>query len=125
MSSLLISKSMPSMVNGSEDRGNTFVLGRKAFFNYKNEKYTSNVDYSNVQNKQSSNVFAKPLINQSGDLRAQKLRLIATGSGSSRLKDSNDNISYSETNGNYNNVNSALARVRGSGGGRPKYYALR
>ena len=122
MTTITISKSMPTMVSGSEDRGNTFVLGRRAFFNFNNQPYSRNVDYSAVKNKSSSNVYAKPLINQSGDLRAQKLRLIATGSGSSRLKNSDDKVSFSETDGNYNLVNSALTRVRGSGGGRPKYY---
>ena len=91
MTSITISKSMPSMVSGSEDRGNTFFLGRKAFFYSNSQPYSRNVDYSSVKNKVSSNVYAKPLVNQSGDLRAQKLRLIATGSGSSRLKDLNDN----------------------------------
>ena len=122
MTSITISKSMPSMVSGSEDRGNTFFLGRKAFFYSNSQPYSRNVDYSSVKNKVSSNVYAKPLVNQSGDLRAQKLRLIATGSGSSRLKDLNDKVSYSETNGNNNLVNNALTRVRGTGGGRPKYY---
>jgi len=121
MTSITISKSMPTMVSGSEDRGNTFVLGRKAFFNFNNQSYSRNVYYSAVKNKQSSNVYAKPLVNQSGDLRAQKLRLIAAGSGSSRLKDSNDKVSFSETNGD-KNLNNVLRRVRGSGGGRPKYY---
>ena len=122
MTTITISKSMPSMVSGSEDRGNTFILGRKAFFNSNSQPYTRNVDYSAVKNKVSSNVYAKPLVNQSGDLRAQKLRLIAAGSGSSRLKDLNDKVSYSETNGNNNLVNNVLTRVRGTGGGRPKYY---
>ena len=122
MTTITISKSMLSMVSGSEDRGNTFILGRKAFFNSNSQPYSRNVDYSNVQNKPSSNVYAKPLTNQSGDLRTQKLRLIAAGSGSTRLKDSNDKVSYSEINGNKNFVNNALTRVRGSGGGRPKYY---
>jgi len=122
MTTITISKTMPTMVSGSEDRGNTFVLGRRAFFNFNNQQYSRNVDYSAVKNKSSSNVYAKPLINQSGDLRAQKLRLIATGSGSSRLKNSDDKVSFSETDGNYNLVNNSLTRVRGTGGGRPKYY---
>lgn len=128
--SALFSKKMPPMVSGPQDRSGTFSAGRKAFFNNNFKSYDAtngtpaNVNYKDVKNKITSNVFAKPLQNQSGALRAQRLRLTLTGSGSSQLKPSSNELSYfsANSNGEKNVVNNALTSVRGSGGGRPKYY---
>lgn len=116
----IISKSMPRMTGGTADRDSTFVLGRRAFFNNTSKSYESNnvgknVDYSKVLKKDSSNVYAKPLPNKSGDLRIQRLRLATIGSGSSKLKDNNDFVSFVNDGPDRNLVNSALSRVRGGG----------
>ena len=121
--SAIISKSMPAILTGSTDRDNSFSLGRHAFFN-KNFKSSQtpykNIDYSNVTNSKTSNIFAKPLPNTSSDLRTQRLRMTAIGAGSTRLKNNTDNINYKGASPDYNYVNNVLSRVRGGGAVAPK-----
>ena len=121
----LTSKAMPKMSGGTADRGNSFILGRRAFFNNNHKSHTSenvgkNIDYSETVGKESSITYAKPLQNKSADLRIQRLRLSTIGSGSSRLKNADDKITFVKNGADYNYVNNALSRVRGGGATGPK-----
>lgn len=105
------------------DGGNSFVLGRRAFFNntYKSHKSSNsgkNIDYSSVKEIQSSNVFGKPINNNGSGLRTQRLRLTSIGICSIKVNKENEQITFAKPDANY--VNRALSRVRGSGGGGPK-----
>ena len=121
-STVTLSKNMPQKFNVA-DGGNSFILGRRAFFNntYKSHKI------ENLGNNNSSNNSVKtnrlgtesgnnprPLPNNASDLRTQRLRLSAIGSGSSRLKDLGDKVSYKPTD-HKNIINNAKTRVRGGG----------
>ena len=122
-SNVNFSKSMPQKFRNS-DGGNSFILGRRAFFNNTSDSYSvknvsKNIDYSDVLGKKSSIIYGKPLEDNSSELRIQRLRLSAVGSGSSRLKNADDKISFKSTD--LNLVNNALSRVRGSGATGPKY----
>ena len=124
MSNAVFSKKMPAK-SLTSDNGNSFVLGRKAFFNktYQSnlsENLANNVNYSSVKDKKSSNTYAKPLQNKDADLRIQRLRLTATGGGSSKLKDENDEVSFVKKGADNNFVNTTLSRVRGGGCVAPK-----
>lgn len=121
----IITKTMPPITGGSNDRTSTFSLGRRAFFYKTYNSYNTNnlpqfTDYSSIKNKESSINYAKPLNNMSGDLRIQRLRLNAIGSGSTKLKNDQDKVQF--TKGSDNNLKNSpiYVRVRGSGGGRPK-----
>lgn len=119
---LMNTSSMPKKI-GVSDSQSTFFLGRKAFLKKINESHRpensgKNLDYSSVQNKISSNVFAKPLNSNSNGLRIQRLRLSSIGNGSIKVNNENEEITLGKADQNY--VNSALSRVRGSGGGGPK-----
>ena len=103
MSSVVLSKNMPQKFNVA-DGGNSFILGRKAFFN--NTYQSHKID--NLGNK------PKPLPNNASDLRTQRLRLSAIGSGSVKLKDINDKISFNQEE-HQNVINNAKTRVRGGG----------
>jgi len=120
-----ISKTMPPVTGNSNDRSSTFILGRRAFFNKTYNSYvTTNLpqftDYSSVKNKKTSISYAKPLNNQSGDLRIQRLRLNAIGSGTSKLKNTDDKLQFNKGADNNLKNSPIYVRVRGSGGGRPK-----
>ena len=102
MTTALFSKNMPQK-SLTSDNQTSFVLGRRAFFNktylsHKTENLSKNLDYSDRQ-------ISKPLENKSSDLRTQRLRLATIGSGSSKLKDSNDQVSFVKKNGDVNYVN--------------------
>ena len=118
-----ITKTMPPVTGGSNDRSSMFTLGRRAF---SNKTYVShlfsleNRDYSSIKGKQTSISYAKPLNNQSGDLRIQRLRLTAIGSGSSKLKNADDKLLFNKGPDNNLKNSPIYVRVRGSGGGRPK-----
>ena len=84
---------------------------------------TDNLPFTNsAQGKPSnaSGIVPKPLNlnNNSSNLRLQRLRLSAIGSGSLKVQNEDSNISYKSVDQNF--VNSARSRVRGSGGGGPK-----
>ena len=107
------------------DGGNSFMLGRRAFFNKTHESHSSanlgkSVDYSDVLGKKSSNVYAKPIPNKSADLRIQRLRLSAIGAGSTRLKDSGDRVQLAGKSEDVNLVDRARSRARSSGYVGPK-----
>ena len=115
MTTALFSKNMPQK-SLTSDNNTSFVLGRRAFFNktylsHKTENLSKNLDYKDYSSRQIS----KPLENKSSDLRTQRLRLATIGSGSSKLKDSNDQVSFVKKNGDVNYVNTAISRVRGGG----------
>ena len=120
MTTALFSKNMPQK-SLTSDNQTSFVLGRRAFFNktylsHKTENLSKNLDYKDYLARQIS----KPLENKSSDLRTQRLRLATIGSGSSKLKDSNDQVSFVKKNGDVNYVNNVLSRVRGGGSVAPK-----
>lgn len=118
-----ISKTMPPVTGNSTDRSSMFTLGRRAFFNKTYNSHLSsleNRDYSSIKGKQSSISYAKPLNNQSGALRIQRLRLTAIGSGSSKLKNADDKLQFNKGPDNNLKNSPIYVRVRGSGGGRPK-----
>jgi hypothetical protein len=117
MTTALFSKNMPQK-SLTSDNQTSFVLGRRAFFNktylsHKTENLSKNLDYSDRQ-------ISKPLENKSSDLRTQRLRLATIGSVSSKLKDSNDQVSFVKKNGDVNYVNNVLSRVRGGSSVAPK-----
>lgn len=121
-SSVTLSKNMPQKFNVA-DGGNSFILGRRAFFNntYKshqienlgnNNSSTNSIKTDRLGTESGNN--PKPLPNKGSDLRTQRLRLSAVGGGSTRLKDSNDKVSYKPED-HKNIVNNAKTRVRGGG----------
>lgn len=124
MSTTIISKNMPTMSGGTTDRDSTFILGRRAFFKktHQSANLGKNIDYSNVKNLKTSNIYAKPstLNNNSSELRTQRLRLNAIGGGSTKLKNSSDQISFVKNGADKNFVNNALSKVRGGGSVAPK-----
>ena len=120
----LYSKTMPANVTGPSDRNSTFVLGRLAFNKKIHESHLpnnvrKNINYDNVKNNITSNVYAKPLENIDSNLRTQRLRLSAIGNGSSLIKNTNDEIRY-KSSSDINLVNNVLSRVRGAGYLPPK-----
>ena len=124
MSNILFSKSMPNKFSSS-DGTSTFMLGRRAFSEKTYESYINNNlpnnlanEYKSKLNIKSSNIYAKPLANNSSDLRTQRLRLLNIGRGSTSLKNENDNIIFGKEDKNF--VNNALSRVRGGGSVAPK-----
>ena len=118
-----ISKTMPNKFSVA-DGTNSFMLGRKAFFNSnykshqienlaKNNSSTNNLKINRTYSESGNN--PKPLPNMSSDLRIQRLRLTAIGSGSSKV---NDNNKYSYKSENNNNIiNNVKSRVKGLGSG--------
>ena len=120
-----ISKSMPPVTGNSNDRSSTFILGRRAFFDKSYKSHISQnlpqfTDYSSVKEKKTSISYAKPLNDKSGDLRTQRLRLNAIGSGSTKLKNEQDKVQFTKGSDNNLKYSPVYVRVRGSGGGRPK-----
>lgn len=118
-----ILKTMPPVTGNSNDRTSTFILGRRAFFNKTYNSHLSsleNRDYSSIKGKQTSISYSKPLNDKSGDLRIQRLRLNAIGSGTSKLKNSETKIQFDKGPDNNLKNSPVYVRVRGSGGGRPK-----
>ncbi len=120
-----ISKSMPPVTGNSNDRSSTFILGRRAFFDKSYKSHISEnlpqfTDYTSIKDKKTSISYAKPLINQSGDLRTQRLRLNAIGSGTSKLKNGETKLQFNKGPDNNLKNSPIYVRVRGSGGGRPK-----
>ena len=114
--------SMPTKI-GVSDSQSSFRLGRMAFLKKINESHRpentgKNIDYSSVQGLQSSNVFGKPLTNNSPGLRIQRLRLSATGIASLKVNTENEKVILGKPDNNY--VTNVLSRVRGSGGNRIK-----
>ena len=129
MSIVLTTKDLPKKV-GVADNGNSFNLGRRAFFNNTHKSYdVENKPYINSSTnsnkihrlKTESGNAPKPLPNNDASLRLQRIRLTAIGSGSSRLKNKDDYVSFKQIEHN-NEINTVLSRVRGSGGGKPKYW---
>ena len=117
-----ISRNMPQKFSVA-DGGNSFVLGRRAFFNntYKSheiENLGNNNSSTNSKKtdrlKSESGNNPRPLPNKGSDLRTQRLRLSAVGGGSSRLKDPTDKVSYKPED-HKNVINNARTRVRGGG----------
>ena len=124
MSNALFSRKMPQK-SLTSDNGNTFILGRKAFINktylsQQSENLASNLDYTSVNGKKSSNGYAKPLENKSADLRIQRIRLTTVGSGSTKLKNNDDKVSFVYDGADINFINTTLSRVRGGGCVAPK-----
>ena len=120
MTTALFSKNMPQK-SLTSDNQTSFILGRRAFFNkiylsHKTENLSKNLNYKDYSVRQ----ITKPLEDKSSDLRTQRLRLATIGSGSSKLKDSNDKVSFVKKNGDINYVNNVLSRVRGGGSVPPK-----
>lgn len=119
MNNNFISKNMPPKFQ-YDDQTSTYVISRRAFFN---NTFISHLP-SNLSNNNSSLKNPKPIENKSSDLRTQRLRMNAIGSGKSKLKNMNDTISYKVVDQNY--VNSSLTRVRGYGASSvPKKNSLR
>ena len=123
-STVTLSKKMPQKFNVA-DGGSSFILGRRAFFNNtfeshkiknlgNNNSSTNSVKTNRLGTESGNN--PRPLPNKSSDLRIQRLRLSAIGSGSAKLKDSNDKVSYNPED-HKNIINSAKTRVRGRGAG--------
>ena len=117
-----ISRNMPQKFSVA-DGGNSFVLGRRAFFNntYKSheiENLGNNNSSTNSKKtdrlKTESGNNPRPLPNKGSDLRTQRLRLSAVGGGSSRLKDPTDKVS-DKPEDHKNVINNARTRVRGGG----------
>ena len=131
-----ISRNMPQKFSVA-DGGNSFVLGRRAFFNntYKsheienlgnNNSSTNKLKTDRLKTESGNN--PRPLPNKGSDLRTQRLRLSAVGGGSSRLKNSSvirydqngissygtDIVSYKPED-HKNVINNARTRVRGGG----------
>lgn len=104
----IIDKKMPPKFDYS-DHSISFVLARKAFFN---KTYDSYLSHNLPQNNSSIN-NPKPLYDKSSDLRTQRLRMTAIGSGNSKLKNLNDEVRFKAVNQNY--VNTALTKVKGYG----------
>ena len=120
MTTALFSKNMPQK-SLTSDNQTSFILGRRAFFNktylsHKTENLSKNLDYKNYSARHTS----KPLENKSSDLRTQRLRLAAIGGGSTKLKDSTDQVSFVTKNGDVNFVNTTLSRTRAGGSVAPK-----
>lgn len=124
----------PRISGGVADRDSTYSLARKAFFNKTYDSHQSanqkqNLIYSanDLANKQEhrrlgyANMqtfnpgFSKPLPNQSGDLRIQRLRMMAIG-GSARTIP----INPSPISTDKNFIHTALTRVRAGGSIAPK-----
>ena len=121
-STVILSKNMPQKFNIA-DGGNSFILGRKAFFNNIHETHkilnlgnnnssTNSLKINRLTTESGNN--PKPLPNTASDLRTQRLRLSTIGSGSIKLKNNNDKISFKQED-HYNVVNNAKKRVKGGG----------
>ncbi len=117
-----VCKNMPSNGSNVTDRTSTFILGRRAFnmSSHNSENLKKNLDYSSLENKITSNVYAKPLENMSSDLRIQRLRLVTIGNSSMIIKNENDYTQLNGKNQDVNYVNNVLSRVRGGGYVGPK-----
>tara|TARA_B100000965_G_C19093179_1_gene541533 strand:+ start:54 stop:455 length:402 start_codon:yes stop_codon:yes gene_type:complete len=118
MTTMIFSKNMPKKFNVA-DGGNSFVLGRRAFFSNVSESHK----VSNLGNNNSSNtrkistqngIAPRPLPQIDSGSRVQRLRLSAVGGGSSQLKNASDRISYKQED-HRNIVNNAITKVRGGG----------
>lgn len=100
------------------DGGNSFILGRRAFFNntYKSHEIknlgNNNTSTNSVKKNPANN--PSPLLNTDSGTRIQRLRLHAIGDGSYKLKNDDDRISFSTLN-NYNVIKHAIVSVRGGG----------
>ena len=117
-----ISRNMPQKFSVA-DGGNSFILGRRAFFNNNHQSHqVQNLGNNNSSNnskkvdrlKTESGNNPRPLPNKGSDLRIQRLRLSAVGAGSSKLKDATDKVSYKPED-HKNVINNARTRVRGGG----------
>lgn len=125
MSQSEISKNMPTITCGAADRDSSFVMGRRAFFYMSHLSHAStnvnkNIDYSSVRGKKSSIVYGKPLNDKSADLRIQRLRLAAIGSGSSKVKNQGDIVNFNRTTPDINLRNHVLNRARNGGAVVPR-----
>lgn len=121
-STVTVSRNMPQKFSVA-DGGNSFILGRRAFFNNNFQSHqVQNLGNNNSSTnskktdrlKTESGNNPRPLPNKGSDLRIQRLRLSAVGAGSSKLKDSNDKVSYKPED-HRNVINNARTRVRGGG----------
>ena len=123
-STVTVSRNMPQKFSVA-DGGNSFILGRRAFFNNNfqshqvqnlgnNNSSTNSKKVDRLKTESGNN--PRPLPNKSSDLRIQRLRLSAVGAGSSKLKDANDKVSYKPED-HKNVINNARRRVRGGGAG--------
>tara|TARA_E500000178_G_C16971257_1_gene731033 strand:- start:1219 stop:1599 length:381 start_codon:yes stop_codon:yes gene_type:complete len=125
MSTAFINKTMPKMSGGTANRDSSFSVGRRAFNNNIDKTHQvnnlgKNLDYSDVKNKLTSNMYAKPLQDMSSSSRIQRLRLSATGSSFNKVNNKDQKVSILMDGGDTNLVNNFLTRVRGSGGYKPK-----
>ena len=123
-STVTLSKNMPQKFNVA-DSGNSFILGRKAFFNntYQSHKIENLGNNNSSTNSVKTNRLGtesgnnpRPLPNKASGLRTQRLRLSTIGSGSVKLKDSSDKVSYKQEF-HKNVINNAKTEVRGGGAG--------
>ncbi len=121
-STVTVSRNMPQKFSVA-DGGNSFILGRRAFFNNNFQSHqVQNLGNNNSSTnskktdrlKTESGNNPRPLPNKGSDLRIQRLRLSAVGAGSSKLKDANDKVSYKPED-HKNVINNARTRVRGGG----------
>jgi hypothetical protein len=121
-STVTVSRNMPQKFSVA-DGGNSFILGRRAFFNNNFQSHqVQNLGNNNSSTnskktdrlKTESGNNPRPLPNKGSDLRIQRLRLSAIGAGSSKLKDANDKVSYKPED-HKNVINNAKTRVRGGG----------
>tara|TARA_B110000444_G_scaffold260912_1_gene309908 strand:+ start:291 stop:698 length:408 start_codon:yes stop_codon:yes gene_type:complete len=119
---LLVSRNMPQKF-GVSDGGNSFILGRSAFFNNtsishqnknlpNNSSSTNSVKTNRLKTESGNN--PSPLPEMSNSTRIQRLRLGAIGGGSYKLKNNDDYISYKAEN-YLNVVKHAKTSVRGGG----------
>tara|TARA_Y100000748_G_scaffold298049_1_gene292839 strand:+ start:261 stop:677 length:417 start_codon:yes stop_codon:yes gene_type:complete len=119
---ITLSRNMPQKFSVA-DGGNSFILGRRAYFNNNFQSHqVQNLGNNNSSTnskktdrlKTESGNNPRPLPNKGSDLRIQRLRLSAVGAGSSKLKDANDKVSYKPED-HKNVINNARTRVRGGG----------
>jgi len=117
-----ISRNMPQKFSVA-DGGNSFILGRRAFFNnifqsHQVENLGNNNSSTNSKKshrvKRESGNSSIPILNKDSNLRIQRLRLTAVGAGSSQLKNANDKVSYKPVD-HKNVINNAKTRVKGGG----------
>ena len=117
-----ITKNIPLNSGGNSDKDSSFAIGRRAFFDNTHKSYLYNGECKYDKTKKTSTPYTKQINDGSSNLRTQRLRLLAIGSGSSKIKNPNDKVSFVKVNGDVNYVNSALSRVRGAGYVAPKRY---
>ena len=121
-STVTLSKNMPQKFNVA-DSGNSFILGRKAFFN--NTYQSHKIENLGNNNSSTNSVKTNRLGAESGNnpklqtkllVYERKVPFISIGSGSVKLKDSSYKVSYKQEF-HKNVINNAKTKVRGGGAG--------